>query len=182
MKRTLLGLWHRSLRYAGPPGIAGLTLLMAAALMAASLPHFQKQGQALRLQVAAATSNAPASNPASEVRRLPVSQQVGEFVAAFPLLSQNPSDLEEVFSSAKRRNVKLLRGEYQLKQDAKAPLVTYTATFPLRSDYGSIRDFTADVLRALPNASMDELRMNRSTSGSTVLESVIRFSFVYRRP
>lgn len=182
MKRILLGLWYRSLRFAGPSGITGLTLLMAASLIGASIPHFQKQGQALSSEVAARSTSASAANPLNEVRRIPVEQQVGEFVSAFPLLSQNPSDLEEVFSIAKRRNVKLLRGEYQLKQDAKAPLVTYTATFPLRSDYGSIRDFTADVLRALPNASMDELRMNRSAAGATVLESVIRFSFVYRRP
>lgn len=182
MKRILLGLWHRSLRFAGPSGIAGLTLLVAASLIGASIPHFQTLGQALSIEVAARSASSPVSNPLNEVRRLPVGQQVGEFVAAFPLLSQNSSDLEEVFSIAKRRNVKLLRGDYQLKQDAKAPLVTYTATFPLRSDYGSIRDFTADVLRALPNASMDELRMNRSAAGSTVLESVIRFSFVYRRP
>lgn len=155
---------------------------MAALLTAASIPHFQKQGQALRTKVAAKSATVTASNPVSEVRRLPVDEQVGEFVAAFPLLSQNPSDLEEVFSSAKRRNIQLLRGEYLFKQDAKAPLVTVTATFPLRSAYGSIRDFTADVLRALPHASVDEVRMSRSASGSTVLESVVRFSFVYQRP
>jgi hypothetical protein len=182
MKHKLLGLWHRSLRYAGPYGIAGVTLLMAAVLIAASIPRVQKQGQEIRIKVAAKSNNTPASSPATEVRRLPVDKQVSEFVAEFPLLSQNPSDLEVVFSSAKRRNIKLLHGEYQFKQDAKVPLVTYTATFPLSSDYGSIRDFTADVLRALPNASMDELRMNRRTAGSTVIESVIRFSFVYRRP
>lgn len=182
MKRVLLGLWHRSLRFAGPSGITGVTLLMAASLIGASIPHFQKQGEALSIEVAARSISTPASGSLNEVRRLSVDQQVGEFVSAFPLLSQNPSDLEEVFSIAKRHNVKLLRGEYQLKQEAKAPLVTYTATFPLRSDYGSIRDFTADVLRALPNASMDELRMSRSAAGGTVLESVIRLSFVYRRP
>lgn len=182
MKHKLLGLWHRSLRYAGPYGIAGVTLLMAAVLIAASIPHVQKQGQEIRIKVAAKSNNLPASTLPTEVRRLPVDKQVSEFIAEFPLLSQNPSDLEVVFSSAKRRNIKLLHGEYQFKQDAKVPLVTYTATFPLSSDYGSIRDFTADVLRALPNASMDELRMNRRTAGSTVIESVIRFSFVYRRP
>lgn len=182
MKRALPGMWHRTLRYAGPFGIAGVALLVAALLLAAWIPLLQREGQALRIAVAAKSAAAPATGPASIVRRVPVGEQVGEFVAAFPLLSQNPSDLDEVFQSARRRNVQLLRGEYQLKQDANAPLVIYTATFPVRTDYGSIKNFTADVLRALPNASMDELRMNRSASGSTVLESVIRFSFVYRRP
>lgn len=182
MKRALMGIWRRMLRYAGPYGIAGVALLMAALLLASWIPHLQRQGQALRIAVAAKSVTTPIPGSVSVARRMPVGEQVVEFVAAFPLLSQNPGDLDEVFQSARRRNVQLLRGEYQLKQEANAPLVIYTATFPVRTNYGSIKDFTADVLRALPNASMDELRMNRSASGSTELESVIRFSFVYRKP
>lgn len=181
MKRALLGIWHRTLRYAGPLGVTGVALLMAALLLASWIPPLQRQGQALRIAVAA-KSTMPMPGSVSVVRRVPVGEQVVEFVAAFPLLSQNPSDLDEVFQSARRHNLQLLRGEYQLKQDANAPLVIYTATFPVRTNYGSIKDFTADVLRALPNASMDELRMNRGASGSTELESVIRFSFIYRKP
>jgi hypothetical protein len=182
MKRALLGLWHRTLRRAGPYATAGGGLFLAAVLLASWIPHLQRQGQALRTAVVAKSATAPAPGAASVVRRVPVGEQVGEFVAVFPPLSQNPSDLDEVFQSAKRRNVALLQGEYQLKQQANAPLVIYTATFPVRTDYASIKQFAADVLRARPNASMDELRMNRSSSGSAALESVIRFSFVYRRP
>lgn len=181
MKRALLGVWHRSYRYAGPSGMAGGTLVVAAALIATSLPHFQEKGRMLRLEVATKSTSAPAAFPSSELHQPRVNDQVSEFVAAFPPLSQTPSDLEVVFSSAKRRNISLHRAEYQFKHDAKAPLVTYTVTFPLRSDYGSIRNFTADVLRVLPHASLDELRMNRSAAGITVIDSVIRFSFVYRR-
>ncbi|MDO8251734.1 MAG: hypothetical protein Q7T78_18750 [Rhodoferax sp.] len=182
MKRALLGLWYRTLRHAGPYGTVGGGLLLAAVLLASWIPHLQRQGQVLRIAVAAKSTAAPAPGTASVLRRMPVGEQVSEFVAEFPPLSQNPSDLDEVFQSARRRNVQLLQGEYQLKQEANAPLVIYTATFPVRTDYRSIKMFTADVLRALPNAAMDELRMNRSASGSPVLEAVIKFSFVYRRP
>lgn len=181
MKRALLGLWHRTVRFAGLPGIAGVALLMAALLLASWIPPLQREGQALRTALAA-KSAMPMPGAVSAARRVPVGEQVGDFVAAFPLLSQNPSDLDAVFQSAKRHDLQLLRGEYQLKQDANAPLLTYTATFPVRAHYGAIKDFTAAVLRALPHASMDELRMNRSASGSSELESVIRFSFVYRKP
>lgn len=182
MKRALLDVWYRSFRYAGPSGMVGGTLVMAAALIATSLPQFHKKGRMLRLEVANKSTSGAAPISASELRQPRVNDQLSEFVAAFPPLSQIPSDLEVVFSTAKRRNISLHHAEYQFKHDPKAPLVTYTVTFPLRSDYGSIKNFTADVLRALPHASLDELRMNRSASGSTVLESVIRFSFVYRRP
>lgn len=181
MKRALLGVWHRTLRDAGPLGITGVALLLAALLLASAIPSLQRQGQALRLAVAA-KSTTPMPGAVRVARRVPVGEQVVEFVAAFPLLSQSPGDLDEVFQSARRHNVQLPRGEYQLKQDASAPLVIYTATFAVRTSYGAIKDFTADVLAALPHASMDELRMNRGASGSTELESVIRFSFVYRKP
>lgn len=181
MKRALLGLWHRTLRYAGPLGITGVALLMAALLLASAIPSLQRQGQALRMAVAAQSST-PLPDAVRLARRVPVNEQVVEFVAAFPLLSQSPGDLDAVFQSARRHNVQLPRGEYQLKQDASAPLWIYTATFAVRTNYGAVKNFTADVLEALPNASMDELRMNRSASGSTELESVIRFSLVYRKP
>jgi hypothetical protein len=50
----------------------------------------------------------------------------------------------------------------------------------VQSQYGALKDFIADVLRALPNASMDDLRMSRSNAGSTTLDTVVRFTFVYR--
>jgi hypothetical protein len=181
MKRPLMRMWQQMLRRLGPLGVAAVALLLGALLIAAFIPRLKRQGEQLRMALTIKTAAASRPGPTLP-RNMPVGEQVQEFVAAFPALAQNPSDLDEVFQSAKRRKVALLKGEYQLQQDANAPLATYTATFPVRADYSSIKDFTADVLRALPNASMDELRMTRSAAGSTVLESVIRFSFVYRRP
>lgn len=182
MKRALSGLWHRSLRYAGPSGMVGATLVVAAALIATSLPYLQRTGHMLRLEVAARSSHSRAAAIANALPRPQLDDKLGDYVAAFPPVSQNPSDLEAVFASAKRRNIQLPRAEYQFKHAPQAPLVTYSVTLPLSSDYGAIRDFTADVLRTLPHASLDELRMHRSASGSKVLETVIRFSFAYRSP
>ena len=77
--------------------------------------------------------------------------------------------------------MQLNKGEYQLKREPNAPFVTYTATFPMRNDYATFKDFAAEVLRALPHVSMDELRMARNDAGATALDSVVRFTFVYRR-
>jgi hypothetical protein len=180
MKRPLMRLWQRMLRRFGRPGIVAVALLVAALVMAALIPGLQRQGDQLRLALTSTAAAASRPGPALP-RTVPVEEQIHDFVAAFPPLAQSPGDLDEVFQSARRRKVPLLKGEYQLQQDTNAPLVTYTATFPVRAEYSAIKDFTADVLRALPNASMDELRMTRSAAGTTALESVIRFSFVYRR-
>ena len=61
MKHKLLCLWHRSLRYAGPYGIAGVTLLMGAVLTASSIPHVQQQGREIRMKVAPHSNNLPGS-------------------------------------------------------------------------------------------------------------------------
>jgi hypothetical protein len=179
VKAALARVWRRTLRRLGPLGVAAVALLAAAALVAAWIPRLDRQGEQLREALAARLANSSTQRkpPPAPV---PVGEQVREFVAAFPPLTQNAGDLDEVFQSAKRHNVPLLKGEYQFKQDPQAPLATYTATFPVHSQYGALKEFTADVLRALPNASMDELRMTRSDAGSTTLEAVVRFTFVYR--
>ncbi|CAN5818044.1 hypothetical protein BH11PSE8_BH11PSE8_39960 [soil metagenome] len=179
MTRPPSRLWRRAQRRLGPFGLAALALLVPTLLLAAWLPRLNRESEQLR--TAWATQAAHATRPAPAApSRVPVGQQIGEFVAAFPLLAQSANDLDEVFRSAARHHLQLLRGEYQLKHDAQAPLSNYTVTLPVRSEYGAVKDFAADVLRALPNASLDELRMSRADAGSTVLESVVRFTFVYR--
>lgn len=177
MSPALTGLWHRTLRRIGPLGVAAGALLAGAMILGVWTRQLDMQGIAIDATVAAM----PGPTPAVPLQHVPLSQQIGEFVSAFPPFSQNPDDLREVFLSAKRHNIQLPRGEYRLKTEAKKPLIVFTATFPVTTDYGAMWDFAADVLRALPNVSMDELRMARNSSGGTALESSVRFSFVYRR-
>jgi hypothetical protein len=179
MNRLMHRVWQRVARRIGYPGLLALGLLIPTAIIALWMPHLSRRADELR---AALVSQADAAirqaQPAR--RRLSSSDQVGEFVAGFPLLAQNSIDLEKVFATAKRRNVALLKGEYQLKHDPNGSLVFYTAAFPVRNEYGALKDFTADVLEALPHVSLDELRMARTDAGSSVLDAVVRFTFVYR--
>lgn len=181
MNLTLLGFWRRALRQSGAFGMAAVALIVGALFLTAWIPKLKSQGDALRAAIEVKANAKRPSAPVASASRVPVGQQIGEFVSAFPPLSQNSADLTEVFLSARRHNLQLPRGEYQFKQDATAPLVIFTATFPLSTDYATVKDFTADVMRSVPNVSMDELHMTRSAAASNVLESVVRFSFVYQR-
>ncbi len=182
MKDSLAALWLLGARRAGAYGVVAIALALSAVALALWIPRLEAQGEALRVAHEEKAKSTPKPSTAVAVRRIPVGQQIGDYVAEFPLLSQRTEDLKEVFLSAKRNRLQLARGDYQFKNDAKSPLVTLTATFPVTADYGSLKGFTADVLRALPNASMDELRMARSTTSNTQLESSVRFTFNYRRP
>ena len=180
MRAALSGLWQRLLRRLGPYHLLALALLLLALLLGLWVLELQRQEVALQASVSAQRAARPlpaAPAPAA----MPLGEQVKDFVLAFPPLSASADDLEQVFRSAAAHNILLPRGEYKFKQEANEPLASYTATFPVHADYGAIRDFSTDVLRALPNASMDELRMARSSADSTVLEAAIRFTFVYRR-
>ena len=181
MTGTLTRIWRRTLRRYGPLGVAAAMLLMGAAVLAAWMSQLDFQGDALRARLQALT--ATPKIPTLQVTASPISigQQIGDFVAAFPPLSQSAGDLNQVFQSAKKHNIQLSRGDYRLKDDAHEALLFLTATFPLNAGYEETKEFAADVLSALPHASMDELSMVRSTAGESALETSIRFSFVYRR-
>ena len=46
--------------------------------------------------------------------------------------------------------------------------------------YGALKAFAADVLTALPHAGLEDLQLLRDSAGSTELESVVRFTLIYR--
>ena len=179
MNRLLQRAWQRALRRLGYPGLIAFGLLVPTLVIALWMPRLNRHADELRAALAA-KADALARQGQPVRRRMSNGEEVVEFVAGLPPLGQSSSDLDTVFAAAKRRNVTLLKGEYQLKVEPNAPLVSYTATFPIRNEYGALKYFTADVLAALPHVSMDELRMTRTDAGSGVLDSVVRFTFVYR--
>lgn len=181
MTFALAGRWSRALTRLGVGEIAGLLGLVAVLLLALWLQRLERESAELESALALRTASTTRQLPPVEPTRVPVEQQVATFVGTFPPLSQHAEDLRQVFDSAHRRKLLLPKGEYQIRDEAGAPLVTVTATFPLVASYPALRDFSADVLKALPHATLDELRMSRDGADSEALESSVRFSFVYRR-
>jgi len=181
VNRLLQRTWRRALRRVGRPGLFGIALLIAAVLIALWLPQLTRQTDGLRAALTMQADAAPRQERSSRPR-LSHGEQAAEFVSAMPPMSQSAGDLSTVFAIAARRNMSLPRGEYQLKVEPNVALVSYTVTLPVRGDYGALKGFSADVLEALPNGSMDELRMTRSDVGSTTLDALVRFTLVYRSP
>ncbi len=181
MNRLLQRCWHGAVRRLGQSGLLALALLIPSLAITGWLPQLSRHADELRAALAAKTE--ALARPGEPVRRpMTHGEQVNEFMARFPPLAQSSSDLEQVFALAKRRDVALLKGEYQLKTEPNLSMVSYSATFPVRNGYGALKAFAADVLEALPHVSMDELRMSRTDAVSNALDSVVRFTFVYRTP
>lgn len=181
MKRWIAGRWRRALRLLGPLGVAAVLCLIGALAIAAWIPGGIARNAALRQQVTELAARPQAPSPVRVQREPPLREQLVQFMDSFPPLSQNPQDLRRVFDSAALHQVLLPKGEYLFKNEANAPLMTVTMSLPLKADYAATKAFSAEVLEALPNASLDELRMTRGAAGDEQLESLVRFSFVYRK-
>jgi hypothetical protein len=178
MNTKLRALWQRALRRVGVAGLAGLALLAAGVALALWAPHLKREATQLQLR-SKAEQQAAASMPAKPVQ-LTARQQLMALTEGFPLPGQNADDLEQVFQAAQRNHVTLARGEYQMSADRDAAFVTYAATFPVREPYSNLKDFAADVLQSLPHAAIEDLRMERTDAGASVLDARIRITFVYR--
>jgi hypothetical protein len=181
LRQLLAGPWYRLLRRVGPMGVASIGLLASALVLVLWSIQLDRQHMALQLAIKTRTLNQAERLNEPKVQPIPLNRQIDDFVAAFPPLSQNADDLRQVFESARRHNLLLLRGDYQFKDEVDAPLVTLTATFPISAAYGPTKEFVADILRSMAHVSMDELRMARGIATARTLETSISFIFVYRR-
>ena len=179
MNEHVSRLWYRLLRRIGMKGLLGLALLASACALAAWTPRLQRDAVDIR-QAATVAQRSLAGAVDMRGRTPSTRQQLQEFAATMPPASQTAADLKVVFAAAQRHNVSLHKGEYQLKVEPNSPFVTYAATFPVKERYSSVKDFAADVLRTLPHAAMEDLRLERSDAGSPMLDARIRITFVYR--
>lgn len=182
MKKMLLAQWNRASRWTGPQGVMGFALALAAVGIAIGVMQLQAHQRALRVAVSAKSLELARLQRTVGLASPMTGDPTQSFVGAFPPLSHNTADLETIFQSAGRSNIALVKGEYHIKQDAASPLVTYSLSFPVSANYPATKKFAAEVLRELPNAALEELRMNRNSSESKSIDSVIRFSLIYQQP
>jgi hypothetical protein len=179
MTSQLLRLWRSTVRAIGLSGPPALLLFLAAAALAAAMPRLNRE---LRAEYAANEARAmPLRMRAAEALREPMRKDhLVSYVEAFPLPEQMAADLGEVFASAERHNVALVKGDYQLKVERESLFMTYVASFPVHSDYNAVKAFASDVLQNLPHASLDELKLSRDVADTDALDAVVRFTFTYR--
>jgi hypothetical protein len=179
MKPLLSRCWRRAVRAIGYTGPAALLLLLVAVAIALWLPRLHRDLQRTQAEVSDRTARlrtrgaVPLPEPSGEER-------LAQYIEAFPMPTQMAADLGAIYASAGRNKLALAKGEYQLKAEPGSPFVTYVVTLPVHGEYGIVKAFAANVLRDLPHASLDELRLSRDTAEAEMLDAVVRFTLVYR--
>lgn len=109
-----------------------------------------------------------------------VGEQIRQFKAWFPLVDRNAADLRLLYTHAASAGVAIDKGEYQLASASAKGLVNYEVVLPVKARYANMREFIAAVLNAAPHASLAELRMERASASSDLLDARVHFTFVYQ--
>jgi hypothetical protein len=155
----------------------GLFLLFAAGAAAWWAPQLADEAVALQAQreaVRVRTREARASLPPDPA------DQMAQFRAWFPTEEKNVDDLRTLFRIAGEQRIVLARGDYGAARRPDAQLSTYDVVLPIHTTYAGVRAFVAAVLNALPHASLEEMRIERSAAGNDTVEARVHLTLYYR--
>lgn len=171
MVRALPQLRYQLMRV-GPAGLTGLGVLIAAgvAAIALLLPAHQSV-LALRTELTKAGHVMPSAQPEQSPR---------QFAAALPTRAQIPALLGVVLVQATDSGITLEQGKYTFSPATPNRLAHYTFEFPVKADYGNIRNFINKSLTAIPALGLDKLHVERKNVGDTIVNANVGFVIYLR--
>lgn len=159
--------------------LVGLTALLAAALLEALHLRAARTVLAQDLQaVARAQLSSPTKPSASaNAQEADPAQQLARLEGTLRSAGRIDEQMSLIVGAARRHGIELPRGEYRSGKDATTRITRSQATFSVRAAYPSLRAFVEDVLRALPNASIDHIAFKRDAVAQQEVEATIKVSF-----
>ncbi|TKC89491.1 hypothetical protein FAZ69_11210 [Trinickia terrae] len=179
LRDLLLTLRFELQRSFGLPGLVGMLMIGAAAIMVATISSVESDTRAMQ-------------DPAGLLRAMRSHRPVDERSAAadavalealpdlFPRFSQSADDIASIFARARDSNLTLGSAEYAVTTESGARFARYQVMLPVKDQYGAIRHFLASVLNSVPNAALQEIHVERPAVGSNILDARVRFELIYR--
>jgi len=170
----------RARRRLGLGGLVGVALMLAALALLPLTLHLDRSArvQGLEVQRVLARLGKPAETHA--LAALPADDLA--LLDALPPFSQNAADLQAIFDAARQAGVTLGQGDYTLRAEPGAPMLQFSASFPVHEGYAALKSFVAFVLANVPHAALEEMKVSRPDAGGTVLDATVRLSLAYRKP
>ena len=171
---------HRVHLRLGANGLIGLAMALVAVVGLAYAFRTQREAADLQLQAEAARAQA-ALVTAAPVEVVPPGERLARFQNWFPTADTSTADLRKIFKAAQASHLTLARGEYSLTTiDGSGGLQKFDVILPVKEHYGAVKSFVADVLNALPHASLAELRVERPAAAANELDTRVHFTLYYR--
>jgi hypothetical protein len=179
LREHLLTLRFELTRRFGLPGLVGLVLLCAAAVVVNSTVRVRNDTRELsndaRSMHAAkkphVTDGAGPRNDAAMLETLP---------DLFPGFANSADDIAAILAHARESNLTIGSADYLVVADSGGRYVRYQMLLPVKDQYGTIRRFLASVLNSVPNAALREIHVERPAIDGNVLDARVRFELVYR--
>lgn len=170
------------LRYAadvlGWPGLLGLGLGGAAALFWLSVVLPLATGNAERREHIEALQALVAARQAAEPAPADAAQPLASLPDGHALLPL----VAAVHAGADRQGIALDSGEYVWQRASAQRPASYRMSFPARGRYADLRCWTAALLVAHPELTLDEFNLRREDIGAETLESRVQFSVQVEDP
>jgi hypothetical protein len=162
----------------GPEGLAGALLVALSLAVAGYAPVLREDTEVRKADVEALRTQLRSTQQASPATgRGPVES----LRSVLPPMDSATHDLRTVFATAARHRVDVPKGDYTLHHaDDGSGLARLDLVLPIKDRYVTIKALVADLLNALPHASLGELRLERPAASSPLLEARVRLTLHYR--
>jgi Tfp pilus assembly protein PilO len=171
----LLRRWRRAI---GWPGLAGVALLVLAAVVYVGLGLPERlEAEGVKQQVAAARTRA--ATPARSERQ-GAEARLAAFYNEFPARGTAPTWLQKVYAAGEQFSLGLEKAEYRQTLDRNSRLLQYEISLPVRGSYVQIREFIRTVLAEIPTIALRDFQIQRANIGEPTVEAQIRFILYLR--
>lgn len=169
--------WARN--HLGWPGLAGLVLLIAAAVLGLFVrPSLQAQQRGL-LQSYVARLDQTVQVRDSDAQAQAALDPRDLMWEALPTVAERGAVIARFIEKLEAGTTLVERATYE--NETVAPgLVRTRVTVPVRGSYAGQRELVARVLNALPHAALDSVQMERATETDS-LNAQVRFSLFFRQ-
>ena len=149
--------------------VIGIAMVAATAYLRTQLAAAQAGDQSLQAELARASArarNAPATSPSAG--------------PDLPLYASHLADVEKLIRTSADQSVRLGALQFRTDRVEKLPYLVRVAEFRVEEDYPRLKAFVAELLRRLPHAYLDELRVDQGGDAKGKVQATLRLSFVYQ--
>lgn len=166
--------WH-CLTQAGWPALVGLLAAACGLVMLVMAWHYDRETTRMRLDEARNLAAEPGSP--TGMRQF---ARATEATFSIPDDGSHIDDLGRLFKLAKAKGVQIGTVEYRQEQNASLQILVRTLDIRIHEDYPKLKSFVADLLAAIPHASLQEIRVERKDAATPQGQILLKLAFVYR--
>ncbi|HEX7888784.1 MAG TPA: GspMb/PilO family protein [Ramlibacter sp.] len=98
------------------------------------------------------------------------------FYRFFPAEASATDALVRIHDAAARHGVQLAQADYRMTRTEGTRLLAYQVTYPVKGSYSQLRKFLTQVLREVPNASLDDVNFRRDAISQAEVQATLKLT------